>query len=128
VSTDNTLGVLDACAAPGNKTIHLAALLNQTMEKNRSKQSFRAEIPLTAVERDSTRFDSLKSRVYKAYAKGTRSQLLPACLGGAVLTIFTVHCIKADFLSLDPLASSFKNVQTKMHNNFITNYCSLNCR
>jgi len=73
--------VLEACAAPGNKAIHLAALLSSDGKKRKQ---------VIALERDPKRFKTLCSRV-------------KAMGGGEV-----VDCRNEDFLSLK--LSEYKNV------------------
>ena len=70
---------LDACAAPGNKTTHLAAILH---EKNNTTTARRSEIH--ASERDPQRASVLESMVRKAGASAT------------------VRTHRQDFLKFDP--------------------------
>jgi len=76
--------VLDACAAPGNKTLHIAALLQKGQPKKKKRRK------VIAFERDPKRFKTLCSRVDGMGAKGI------------------VECTKVDFLSVNP--SKFKDV------------------
>lgn len=79
------LHVLDATAAPGNKTSHLSALLAEG-----SSSSAKARV--TAFERDTQRYKTLCSQLKRF-----------GCMaGGSGL----VTPLQADFLSLDPSSSS----------------------
>ncbi|KAK4985645.1 hypothetical protein LTR50_005845 [Elasticomyces elasticus] len=80
--------IIDACAAPGNKTTHLAALVSSSCTKNRRKQM------VYACERDKGRAETLKKMVHLAGADD-------------LVSIKTGQ----DFLRLDPLAPGFANVQ-----------------
>lgn len=75
--------VLDGCAAPGNKTTHLAAMLT----------SMKSDSRIFACERDRTRSKTLVSMTRKAGA-GNMVQVLE----------------RQDFLALDPHESRFSNV------------------
>ena len=81
--------VMDACAAPGNKTTHLAAILSSS-DSHAGKSSSRTRI--FACERDKARSETLQSMVQKAGAESVI--VLP----------------KQDFLSLDPSDHRFTNV------------------
>ena len=81
--------VMDACAAPGNKTTHLAAILSSS-SSHAGKSS---GVPrIFACERDAARSETLQSMVQKA--------------GAVSVTILA----KQDFLSLDPSDQRFTNV------------------
>ncbi len=71
--------VLDACAAPGNKTSHLASLMNN-------------QGVIYAIEKDSTRFDTMNQLLERAGA---------SC----------VKPLNLDFLRIDPLSEPFQQVQ-----------------
>ena len=81
--------VMEACAAPGNKTTHLAAILS-SLNSHLGKSSGRTRI--FACERDAARSETLQSMVQKAGAKS--------------VTVLA----KQDFLSLDPSDHRFTNV------------------
>lgn len=81
--------VIDACAAPGNKTTHLAAILASTGESSNY-----TELPkIIACEKDSTR-SSVLARMIK--------------VAGADRTVSVKH--HQDFFKLQPDAKEFKNV------------------
>ena len=75
---------LDTCAAPGNKTTHLAAILHE-----RGRDLIRPETSLDASERDPKRASVLDAMLAKAGASG----------------LVRVH--RQDFLSFDPTKSPF---------------------
>ena len=83
--------LVDGCAAPGNKTTHLASLLEkqkkQTLEVNRAK-----------------------NQIFSMDASRTRSKTLQkmVSLAGADATVTVLPA--QDFLALDPTDSRFKNV------------------
>ncbi|KAI9681103.1 MAG: hypothetical protein M1817_002385 [Caeruleum heppii] len=81
--------VIDACAAPGNKTTHLAALLASNMDptKDRRKQH------IWAIERDKARAETLYKMV-----KSAGAQALTSVKAGQ------------DFLRLDPQDPSWADV------------------
>jgi putative methyltransferase len=90
---------IDACAAPGNKTSHLAALV----QRSNGNKGFNTNEPnsiLFAFERSSSRFDILQERM---------KQLIPSphddCSKVAVVPIH------ADFLKADPSDPKFGNVR-----------------
>ena len=86
-SDDNVGDVLDACAAPGNKTTHLAAMLHQRKERKSMRRP-----RIHACERDPRRSKILQDMVEKAGAAD-------------------VHVLaKQDFLALDPNAEQFSEV------------------
>jgi 25S rRNA (cytosine2278-C5)-methyltransferase len=74
---------LDGCAAPGNKTSHLAALLQDAGKSKRK---------IYACERDPARSKTLEAMMYKSGAKAV--VVRPRC----------------DFLTLDPNAANYGNV------------------
>lgn len=82
--------IIDACAAPGNKTTHLASILLQPEESRRNRQNLK----IFACEKDVTRSETLQ--------KMTK-------LAGAG------DCIKVkakqDFMKLDPHSPELANVQ-----------------
>ena len=81
--------VMDACAAPGNKTTHLAAILSSSTDRA-AKSSRRTRI--FACERDAARSETLQLMVQKA--------------GAESVTVLA----KQDFLSLDTSDHRFTNV------------------
>lgn len=78
--------IIDACAAPGNKTTHLAAILGARSRK------FGQRSRIFACERDPKRSTILQAMIHKAGAK--QVTVLP----------------KQDFLALDPSADQFGSV------------------
>jgi 25S rRNA (cytosine2278-C5)-methyltransferase len=74
---------LDACAAPGNKTTHLAALVTGAPGGGR----------VLAFDRDPRRLELLRASVERAGASAV------------------VACRRADFLALDPSAAEFRGVR-----------------
>ena len=77
--------VIDACAAPGNKTSQLCALVG------RSGHVF-------AFERDSRRFETLQ-------------KLTSQALGGPVSASASLTCVLADFLTVDPMDPKYNRVE-----------------
>ena len=77
--------VIDACAAPGNKTTHLASILTQSIAAPRIK--------IFACERDSR-----------------RSQILQTMVSLAGADKYVTVLAKQDFLALDPNDARFANV------------------
>lgn len=83
--------IIDACAAPGNKTTHLAALLAQSHASRRQKP----DQTIYAVERDKGRAITLQKMVNKARANHNG----------------LVQCLpNQDFLRLDPTEERFSKV------------------
>jgi putative methyltransferase len=82
--------VLDACAAPGNKTTHLAALVGGGAAAD-SKNKKQARV--LAFDRDPRRLELLRRNVERAGASSI------------------VRAERADFLALDPLAPQFAAVR-----------------
>ena len=98
---------IDACAAPGNKSSHLAALLHASFaaadkdKRPRKKKKGKAtEIKSTvfACERSSSRFDTLKSRMGQLVSSSS----------------VAVEPIHADFLKTDPSDITYANVRAIM--------------
>ena len=82
--------IVDACAAPGNKTTHLAALVASTESENGRAQLTRK---IFACERDTLRSQTLAKMVKLAAAEDT------------------IHIkAKQDFLKLHPQSKEFANV------------------
>lgn len=77
--------IIDACAAPGNKTTHLAAIASQLNGK--------PKIKITACERSAIRAETLTKMVNRAGASD-------------MITVLA----KQDFLDLDPEASQYADV------------------
>jgi 25S rRNA (cytosine2278-C5)-methyltransferase len=84
--------ILDACAAPGNKTTHVASILSE--QHRNAKRTQKSKQLIFACERDAKRSETLQSMVDKAGA-GTAVKVLA----------------KQDFLALDPHDPRFKNVR-----------------
>jgi 25S rRNA (cytosine2278-C5)-methyltransferase len=82
---------LDACAAPGNKTSHIASVL--AAQTKASKDSSQPKTAIYACERDARRSETLQSMLDRAGA------------GRAVKVL-----AKQDFLALDPHDRRFKKV------------------
>lgn len=80
--------IVDACAAPGNKTTHLAAVLH-----DRGSDSGMPRSKIIACEKDATRSLTLQKMVKLA-------------CGEKVITVKA----KQDFMKLDPMAKEFSNV------------------
>lgn len=90
-SSNASFDVIDACAAPGNKTSQLAALL-QTALKDVSPTN-NPRVNVFAFDRDNTRLNLLSDRMEQASAN----------------TIVTATC--ADFLSVDVNDPKYANVR-----------------
>jgi 25S rRNA (cytosine2278-C5)-methyltransferase len=92
-STSHNVGdILDACAAPGNKTTHLASIIShQSTMTDSARSDFGLKI--FACERDPLRSETLRKMVKVAGADN-------------VVTILA----KQDFLALDPDDARFANV------------------
>lgn len=80
--------IMDACAAPGNKTTHLASIIASHLPTSKSASKHK----IFACERNAVRSKILQSMVSRAGA--TNIEVLP----------------RQDFLSLDPLDPRFRKV------------------
>ncbi|CAJ1935152.1 unnamed protein product [Cylindrotheca closterium] len=110
---------LDACAAPGNKTCHLAALLTEqaaaaasttTTTTSKSSSSKRASsVVVHALDKSKDRFELLQRRMKELTETPPRD-------GDAKKNkVTTVECHNADFLSIDPETDeTFSNVTAIM--------------
>lgn len=94
---DTDMDVIDACAAPGNKTSHLLAILS---EKWTNRQSDAAHTPTTlfAFDRDETRFRSLQAAMAPYGAPHPISEGV------------TVDAQLTDFTKVDPTDERYSNV------------------
>lgn len=97
--------VIDACAAPGNKTCHLAALLYKQLSKTKPSKEVQT---VFAFDRSSSRVKILHDRmatvapsVVSIDSPKKKKQSFP-------IEIFPMH---QDFLQVDPSDSKFKNVR-----------------
>lgn len=88
--------VIDACAAPGNKTSHLAALLGE--EKTPTDRR------VFAIEKDKYRSKTLQNMLLKAGALNDGTE------NGESVSIATVDAGQ-DFLKVDPTADRFRDVR-----------------
>ena len=98
--------VIDACAAPGNKTSHLAALIYDNKISKASKNSKKSKI--FCFDRSEERLSILKSRM---------SQLAPLVTdpkSGVANNSFPVEIcpLLQDFLKADPNDKMFRNVKS----------------
>jgi putative methyltransferase len=97
---------IDACAAPGNKTTHLAALVSQayTMQQPKKKRGKKTKPNSTifAFERSSARFKVLQSRAETLIPSSTENSLSPKVV---------IHPVLGDFLKSDPKDPQFANVK-----------------
>jgi 25S rRNA (cytosine2278-C5)-methyltransferase len=81
--------IVDACAAPGNKTTHLAALVSRTGEKSSNITNNKLVI---AFDKDPTRLKRLQENADRAGAGGI------------------IEARRGDFLAVNPTEADFKNV------------------
>lgn len=102
-SARKAMHVLDATAAPGNKTSHLSAILSQL-----SKAA--AHVTLTALERDGRRYKTLLSQLTRAgcLASSSASSSSSSRMSGLA------QALQADFLSLDPVEDPRVNKTTHL--------------
>ena len=91
--------IVDACAAPGNKTTHLAALLVDSCKKNPASDRHTYRRRIFAFERDKQRAETLK----KMTALSGTDESLRSC-GGSL----SVHY--QDFLNVDPQSQEMQDV------------------
>ena len=110
---DEPFDYIDACAAPGNKTCHLAALVNssldndgsQSTKKNKKKKGKnKPKSTIYAFERSSTRYNILQERMNKLVPSTTSSNEIKV----------EVEPIHGDFLRSDPSDPKFANVRAIM--------------
>ena len=102
---------IDACAAPGNKTSHLAALINssigdakhQSKKKRKGKQNNKPMSTVFAFDRDGKRHRILQERM---------QQLVPSTSDNGIKV--AVESIHGDFLKADPSDPMFANVKAIM--------------
>lgn len=101
---------IDACAAPGNKTSHLAALINSSLpnvvsskKKKKKNTNTNATSTIFAFERDGKRHTILQERM---------NQLVPTISEGS--NKVAVEPIHGDFLRSDPTDPKFANVKAIM--------------
>jgi 25S rRNA (cytosine2278-C5)-methyltransferase len=93
---DSTGDILDACAAPGNKTSHCAALLHRMAPAiERSNQR-----TIYALDRDGTRFRTLSQRMRQLVPKHVVQEgVVPSGKGSLARTNCRVEVQHQDFLS-----------------------------
>ena len=113
-SDDKAFDYIDACAAPGNKTCHLAALVNSSLNDNDDSQSKKKKkkngknkpkSTIYAFERSSTRYNILQERMNK---------LVPHTTAISSEIKVEVEPIHGDFLRADPSDPKFANVRAIM--------------
>ncbi|KKK14474.1 hypothetical protein AOCH_005953 [Aspergillus ochraceoroseus] len=90
--------LLDGCAAPGNKTTHLASLLYSSSKKTKKKNK----------EKEKEKAPS--SRIYSMDASKVRAKTLQKMVSTAGADKITTVLPGQDFLALDPEDPRFENV------------------
>eukprot|EP00970_Alexandrium_tamarense_P006410 scaffold1099_cov194-Alexandrium_tamarense.AAC.6 len=105
--------VIDACSAPGNKTCHLATLINDSIgattderpskRKKKGKNDAKPMSTIFAFERSSTRFSLLQSRM--------QLFIPPVGDSNGISTQVAVVPTHADFLKADPNDTQLANVR-----------------
>ena len=80
--------IIDSCAAPGNKTSHLAALVSQSKIISGKKNP----VTITAFDKSESRWNLLKNRIVQAGAHNI------------------VTCLNEDFLSLNVNSPQYSNI------------------
>ena len=109
ITTTNMIcgDILDACAAPGNKTSHLAALLTEQFRKRGKQEQSKNEKgkswpKIIALDRDKKRFEILKSRAEHLVSSPSKS--------GKMSKYVKVQPVQSDFLQTSPTDPQFKNL------------------
>jgi len=111
IQEEKPFDYIDACAAPGNKTSHLAALINSSLpnivspkkKKKKKNNNTKATSTIFAFERDGKRHTILQERM---------NQLVPTISEGS--NKVAVEPIHGDFLRSDPNDPKFANVKAIM--------------
>lgn len=97
---------IDACAAPGNKTTHLAALVSASLahvsRETKKEKNLKRSSTIFAFERSSSRFKTLKARI---------DSIVPSSSQNKSSSKVVVHPLLSDFLKSDPNDPQFANVR-----------------
>ncbi|KAL3929763.1 MAG: hypothetical protein SGBAC_012067 [Bacillariaceae sp.] len=101
---------LDACAAPGNKTCHLAALLTEHAATLKTSSKKQREVVVHALDKSKDRFQLLERRMKELTDTPPRDDSATTTSSKV-----NVECHNSDFLSIDPKTDkTFSNVTAIM--------------
>ncbi|CAK7563658.1 MAG: hypothetical protein SEPTF4163_001531 [Sporothrix epigloea] len=101
--------IVDACAAPGNKTSHLAAILGELASSSKEATPDRRQV--FAFEKDDYRSKTLKSMLIKAGALTSDSDGNNNNSYDSSSASLVSVAAGQDFLRVDPTAERFQNVR-----------------